>query len=85
MEGRRQRRPTTRSALLLKLGLELVPRNAVFPVSVETGDPPVELGSLGVGNRYVLVVEALPQGLDQIEPLAWREVGELRCQISHMT
>ena len=68
---RDQRQPAARSAPLSKLGLKLVPGNAVFSVLIETGDPPVELGSLGIGDGYVLVLEALPKGLDQLEPLTW--------------
>jgi hypothetical protein len=49
----------------------------VFPVLLEPGDPPVEFGSLSLGHRNVLVVEALPKGLVQIVPLAWREPGQL--------
>jgi hypothetical protein len=59
------------SAPLSEFGSKLVPRNAVFPVLI--GDPPVELGSLGLRHRQVLVVEALPEGFDQIEPLARRK------------
>ena len=39
----------------------------------------IEFGTLGLGHRNVLVVEALPKGLDQIEPLARREAGQLGC------
>jgi hypothetical protein len=67
------------SAPLSELGSKLVPRDALFSVLIETSDPPVEFGSLGIGHRYVLVVEALPEGLDQIEPLARREPSQLRC------
>jgi hypothetical protein len=60
----------------LELGAKLIPRNALFPVLLEPGDPPVEFGSLGLGHLNVLVVEALPKGLDQSEPLARREPGQ---------
>jgi hypothetical protein len=62
------------SAPLSELGAKLIPRNALFPVPLEPGDPPVEFGSLRLGYRNVLVVEALPKGLDQIG--LWR--GESR-------
>jgi hypothetical protein len=55
----------------------------VFPVLLEPGDPPVEFGSLSLGHRNVLVVEALPKGLVQIVPLAWREPGQLGYYITH--
>jgi hypothetical protein len=55
----------------------------LFPVLFEPGDPPVEFGSLSLGHRNVSVVEALPKGLDQIEPLARREPGQFGCQITH--
>jgi hypothetical protein len=64
---------------LSKFGLKLVPPNAVFPILVETCDAFVELGSLGVYHRYVLVVQTLPERLDQLEPLARREPSELGC------
>jgi hypothetical protein len=54
------------STPLSKLGLKLAPRNAVFAVLIETYDPPVQLGSMGIGHGNVLVVEALPKGLDQV-------------------
>lgn len=60
-----------------KLGLKLVSRNAVFPILIETCDALVELGSLGVCHRYVLVVQTLPESLDQVEPLARREPSQL--------
>jgi hypothetical protein len=69
---------------LSKLGLKLVPRNAVFSVLIETCDAPVELRSLRVGHGYVLIFEALPEVLDQIEPLARREPSQLRRKITHV-
>jgi len=56
----------------------------VFPVRIETRDPLVQFGSLGVGHGHVLVVDVVPKGLDQIEPLARRESGQLGCQITHL-
>jgi hypothetical protein len=57
----------------------LVPRYAFFAILIEPRDPPLELGSLGIGNRYIPVVEALPKGLDQIKTLARREPSQLAC------
>jgi len=45
----------------------------VFPVLIKTRDAPVELGSLRLGHGYVLIFKALPEVLDQIEPLARRQ------------
>ncbi len=81
---RNQRRPTARSAPLSKLGLKLVPWNAVFSILIETCDAPVELGSLRVGHGYVLIFKALPEVLDQIEALARREPSQLGREISHV-
>jgi hypothetical protein len=81
---RNQNRPTARSAPLSKLGLKLVPRNAVFSVLIETCDAPVELGSLRLGHGYVLIFKALPEVLDQIEPLARREPSQLGRKITHV-
>jgi hypothetical protein len=78
-----RRRPTARSEPVSKLALKLVPRNAVFPILIETCDALVELGSLGVCHRYVLVLQTLPERPDQVEPLARREPSQLGCQISH--
>ena len=47
------------------------------PVPIETRDPPIEFGPLGIGHGYVLVFQALPKGRDQIEPLTRREPGQL--------
>jgi hypothetical protein len=60
----------------VKLGLKLAPRNAVFPILIETCDALIELGSLGVCHRYILVVQTFPERLDQVEPLARRELSD---------
>jgi len=36
----------------------------MFPVLIETRDPPVEFGALGIGHGYVLVFQPLPKGLE---------------------
>ena len=56
----------------------------MFSVLIETGDAPVELGSLRVRHGYVLIFKAFPEVLDQIEPLARREPSQLRREISHV-
>jgi len=56
----------------------------VFSVLIETCDAPVELGSLRVRHGYVLVFKALPEALDQIEPLARRESSQLGRKIAHV-
>ena len=61
------------------MGYVLVPRNALFPVLIETGNASVELGALGACHGNVLLVQALPDRLDQIEPLTRREPGQLGC------
>jgi hypothetical protein len=61
-----------------ELGPKLIPRNAFFSVLIEAYDPPVEFGSVGIGHRDILVVEALPERLDQVEPLARRKPSEFR-------
>ena len=58
---------------MTELGAKLLPQNALFSVLLEPGDPAVEFGSLNLGHQNVLVVEALPKGLDQIEFLARRD------------
>ncbi len=55
----------------------------MFSVLIETRDASVELGSLRVGHGYVLVFKALPEVLDQIEPLARREPSQLGREITH--
>jgi len=56
----------------------------VFPVLIESCDAPVELGSLRVGHGYVLIFKALPEVLDQVEPLARREPSQLGREITHV-
>jgi len=56
----------------------------VFPVLIEICDAPVELGSLRVGHGYVLIFKALPEVLDQIEPLARREPSQRWREIIHV-
>jgi hypothetical protein len=55
----------------------------VFPILIETCDTLVELGALGVCHGNVLVVQTLPEKLDQVEPLARREPSQLGCEITH--
>jgi len=64
---------------LSKFGLKLVPRNALFSDGIKTCNASVELGALGICHGNVIVVQALPEGLDQIEPLARREPSQLGC------
>ena len=47
-------------------------------------EPSIELGSLRVGHGYVLIFKALPEVLDQIEPLARREPSQLGREIAHV-
>ena len=49
----------------------LVPRNSRGPLALQVIEPAVELRSLGVCERHNLgrVAEALPQLLDELEPL----------------
>ena len=78
---RNQKRPTARSAPLSKLGLKLVPRNAAFSVLIETCD----VARLAARrSRVCPYLKALPEVLDQIEPLARREPSQLGREITHV-
>jgi hypothetical protein len=51
----------------------------LFSVGIKTCNASVELGALGICHGNVIVVQALPEGLDQIEPLARRAPSQLGC------
>jgi hypothetical protein len=71
-----QRRPTARSEPVSSSALSWFHRMVCSPILIETCDALVALGSLGVCHRYILVVQTLPERLDQVGPLARRELSD---------